>query len=185
MELSQESSDDDLYLFVVDDDVFLSAFAQQHSIVVQAAERSDDARLRGSTQGRLINKYRGRVQGYKRLIKDYFVGKPTYDAVDFRHQFRMSRPLFSALWIRGCSWSTATLRRSQMRQARWASRFCRTASQQCVSCSTASRQFRWVSPFTWRSVLVENACVALSQQFCKHLTSVISASRMRKTCNVY
>ena len=74
---SQESSDDE-------GDVNLSAVAQQHCIVVQAAGWSVDARLGGSIQGRLVNKYRNRVQGHERLIKDYFVENPTYNTVDFR-----------------------------------------------------------------------------------------------------
>ena len=84
---SQESSDDE-------GDVNLSAVAQQHCIVVQAAERSADARLGCSMQGRIVKKDHNRGQGHERLIEDYFVENPTYNTVDVSRWFRISRPLF-------------------------------------------------------------------------------------------
>uniref|UniRef100_M4BDZ4 Uncharacterized protein n=1 Tax=Hyaloperonospora arabidopsidis (strain Emoy2) TaxID=559515 RepID=M4BDZ4_HYAAE len=150
MEHSQESSDDDLYLFDDDDNVFLSAVAQQQCIFfVQAAERSADARLGGSTQGRLVNKDRNRVQGHERLMKDYFVENPIYNAVDFRRRR-----------------STATLRESQTRPGRWASRCYRSAPRQCVSWPTASRQI-CLSDSTGRKGL-RRFVAAIVQAFGEH-----------------
>ena len=51
----------------------------------------------GSTRGKRPNIMRGRVEGHDRLMKDYFVDDPIYDARLFRQRFRMSKRLFLKL----------------------------------------------------------------------------------------
>ena len=54
----------------------------------------DPPRHGGSRHGKRPNIAQGRIEGHERLMKDYFVEDPIYDAKMFRQRFRMSKRLF-------------------------------------------------------------------------------------------
>uniref|UniRef100_M4BKA7 Uncharacterized protein n=1 Tax=Hyaloperonospora arabidopsidis (strain Emoy2) TaxID=559515 RepID=M4BKA7_HYAAE len=161
MEHSQESSDGDLYLFDDDYNVFLSAVAQQQCMVVQPAKRSADARLGDSTQGRLVNKDCNRVQGHERLMKDYIAENPTYNAIDLRRRFCMSRPLFLRIMdtVQQVDGYFAQKPDATGQMGFLVLQKCTSAMRQLAY---GSCQIGWMRTFAWWRVLVANACVACS-----------------------
>ena len=54
----------------------------------------DPPRRGGSRREKRPNIVRGRFKGHERLMRDYFVEDPVYDARMFRQRFRMSKRLF-------------------------------------------------------------------------------------------
>jgi hypothetical protein len=51
----------------------------------------DPLRRGGSRRGKIPNIARGKIEGYERLMRDYFVEDPVYDARMFRQRFGLSK----------------------------------------------------------------------------------------------
>ncbi|XP_012851118.1 PREDICTED: uncharacterized protein LOC105970840 [Erythranthe guttata] len=84
-----------LTAFLTDSD---SDFDDLEMLIRATKEQEDErkrqhSRHRGSIPGRKVI-HRDRVEGHKRLYRDYFSSNPTYPDVYFRRRFRMSRFLF-------------------------------------------------------------------------------------------
>ena len=74
-------------------DIVLDLVGTLHNQVLELGP-IDPPRCGGSRRGKRPNIARGRVEGHERLMKDYFVENPVYDARMFHQRFRMSKRLF-------------------------------------------------------------------------------------------
>ena len=54
----------------------------------------DPPRRGGLRRGKRLNIARGTIEGHERLMKDYFMEYPIYDARMFRQRFRISKWFF-------------------------------------------------------------------------------------------
>jgi len=75
------------------DEVVVDVVRDLHNQVLELGV-IDPPRRGGSRRGKRPNIARGRIEGHERLMRDYFVEDPVYDARMFRQRFRMSKRLF-------------------------------------------------------------------------------------------
>ncbi|KAK1660902.1 hypothetical protein QYE76_049061 [Lolium multiflorum] len=80
---SDEESDDD--------------FVTEAALIIREHNVSQSSIFRGSLPGRKATLDRKRECGHDQLFYDYFYHKALFTPAMFRHRFRMSRPLFTAL----------------------------------------------------------------------------------------
>uniref|UniRef100_M4C0C0 Uncharacterized protein n=1 Tax=Hyaloperonospora arabidopsidis (strain Emoy2) TaxID=559515 RepID=M4C0C0_HYAAE len=162
MEHSRESSDDE----------FLSA-------VLSSSVCRTGCRAVGRRETRWLNARSSRQQGSQPRTEN-----PTYNAVDFRRQFRMSRQLFLCIMD--------TVQQFYNYFAHKPDATGQMGFSVPHNCTSSMRQLTYGDlPDSLNESLRmaesngRECLLRFSQQLCKHLASVICVSRMRKKCNVY
>jgi len=95
--MNVEDSDDDFEAAVAS--IVEANLSVVRCLTAEDEEEMEDTEVREAKER---NKDRGRAEGHRRLMADYFDTPSVYSAKDFRRRFRMSRRLFLHVMDRVC-----------------------------------------------------------------------------------